>query len=112
MDVDPKIIDPAKLDRLADVAVRVGLNVQPGQEVVVTAGVEAIPLLRRIAVAAYRAGASHVTSLLSDDEMSLIRLQNAKDETLDYAPGWLPEGMAKAFYAMPSTFAGSKSMVR
>ncbi|MFC6050737.1 aminopeptidase, partial [Methylobacterium hispanicum] len=34
--------DP-RLDRLATVAVRVGLNLQPGQELVLTAPIEALP---------------------------------------------------------------------
>ena len=36
-----------KLDRLAETAVRVGLNLRKGQEVVLTAPVEALGLARR-----------------------------------------------------------------
>jgi aminopeptidase len=38
----------ARLDRLAEVAVRVGLCLEPGQEVVLTAPLQAVPLVRRI----------------------------------------------------------------
>jgi len=37
-----------KLDLLAEVAVRVGLGLKPGQELVMTAPLEALPLVRRI----------------------------------------------------------------
>jgi len=50
-------IDPVKLDRLAEVAVKVGLRLQPGQDLLLTAPSAALPLVRRIAEHAYRAGA-------------------------------------------------------
>ncbi|SMC78047.1 aminopeptidase [Primorskyibacter flagellatus] len=90
-------IDPQLLDRLAEVAVRTGLNLQPGQDLVLTAPVEALPLVRRVAAAAYRAGAGLVTPILSDAEVTLARYHNATDDSFDRAPGWLYEGMAAAY---------------
>ncbi len=92
-------IDPVRLDRLAEVGVRVGLNLQPGQDLLLTAPVEALPLVRRIAVHAYRAGAGLVTPLLSDPELTLLRYREAPDDSFDRAAGWLYEGMAQAFDA-------------
>lgn len=87
-----------KLDRLAALAVRVGLNLRPGQEVVMTAPLEALALVRRIAEHAYRAGATLVTPLLSDDAVTLARYRHAHPEAaFDVAPGWLFEAMAAAF---------------
>ena len=45
------------LDRLAEVAVRVGLGLAPGQELVMTRTLDAVPLARRITEHAYKAGA-------------------------------------------------------
>ena len=59
-------IDPVKLDRLAEVAVKVGLQLQPGQDLLLTAPAVALPLVRRIAEHAYKAGVGIVTSFLSD----------------------------------------------
>lgn len=86
-----------RLARLADVAVRVGLNLQAGQELVMTSSIDALPLARLITDAAYRAGASLVTTLFHDDEQALSRYRNAPPEAFDTAPGWLFEGMAEAF---------------
>ncbi|WP_043361753.1 aminopeptidase [Belnapia sp. F-4-1] len=86
-----------RLDRLAALAVRVGLNLAPGQELVMTAPVEALPLARRITEQAYKAGASLVTCLLGDDQMALARYRHAPDEAFDTAPAWLFDGMAEAF---------------
>jgi aminopeptidase len=88
-----------KLDRLAALAVRVGLNLRPGQEVVMTAPLEAIPLVRLITEHAYKAGATLVTPLISDDDMALARYRHATPEAFDVAPGWLFGGMAEAFRA-------------
>lgn len=87
----------ARLDRLAELAVRVGLNLAPGQELLMTASVEALDLSRRITEQAYKAGASLVTTLLSDDRAALARYRFARDDSFDTAPGWLFDGMAAAF---------------
>ncbi|KEO61522.1 aminopeptidase [Thioclava indica] len=90
-------LDPKSLEKLAQVAVHVGLNLQPGQELVLTAPAAALPLVRKIAAEAYRAGASLVTPILSDEEVTLARYAHANDASFDTAPGWLFEGMAKAY---------------
>jgi len=91
------VIDPVKLDRLAEVAVKVGLQLQPGQDVFLTAPASALPLVRRIAEHAYKAGAGLVTPLLSDEDVTLARYRFARDDSFDRAPSWLYEGVAKAF---------------
>ncbi len=75
------------LARLADVAVRVGLNLRAGQEVLMTASIDALPLARLITDAAYKAGASLVTTLFSDDQQALSRFRHAAPESFDTAPG-------------------------
>ncbi|MBW7966268.1 aminopeptidase [Bradyrhizobium sp. BR 10261] len=90
-------IDPVKLDRLAEVAVKVGLGLRPGQDLLLTAPAIALPLVRRIAVHAYKAGAGIVTPILSDEEMTLARYRYGQDNSFDRAASWLYEGMAKAF---------------
>ncbi len=85
------------LDRYAELTVRSGVNIQPGQQLVVTAPIEAVPLARLVTEHAYRAGASLVTVLYSDEQATLARFQHAPDDAFDVAPGWLFNGMAEAF---------------
>tara|TARA_R110002167_G_scaffold366432_1_gene596733 strand:- start:14250 stop:15482 length:1233 start_codon:yes stop_codon:yes gene_type:complete len=92
-------IDPVKLDRLAEVAVRTGVNLAQGQELVITAPIEALPLVRRIVVHAYKAGASLVTPIFSDGEITRARYEHGADESFDKAPAWLFEGLGAAFKA-------------
>jgi aminopeptidase len=86
-----------KLDQLARVAIEVGLGLNSGQELVMTAPLEAVPLARRITEQAYRAGASLVTTLYTDDEATLMRYRFAPDAAFDRAAGWLYDGMGTAF---------------
>jgi aminopeptidase len=90
-------IDAEKLDKLAQVAIHVGLQLQAGQDLVLTAPIAALPLVRRIAEHAYKAGAGLVTPIFSDEDLTLSRYRSAPSESFDKATGWLYEGMAKAF---------------
>jgi aminopeptidase len=86
-----------KLDRLAEVAVKVGLGLKAGQELIMSAPVEALPLVRRITEHAYKAGALLVTTFYSDDPSVLARYQYGADASFDYAPKWLHDGIAEGF---------------
>ena len=98
-------IDPQKLERLAATAVKVGLRLQPGQDLFLTAPVSALPLARRIVAEAYKAGAGLVTPILSDEEITLARYRLAPDASFDRAPAWLYEGVGKAFAANTARLA-------
>jgi aminopeptidase len=94
-----------KLDRFAKVAVHVGLNLQPGQELLISATTEMLPLVRRITEHAYKAGALLVTTLYADDETALARYRFGSDASFDHAPVWLADGIAAAFKAGTARFA-------
>jgi aminopeptidase len=98
-------IDPEKLDRLAQVAIKVGLRLQPGQDLLLTAPAAALPLVRLIVRHAYEAGAGIVTPILSDEEVTLNRFRYGADASFDRAASWLYEGMAKAFSANTARLA-------
>ncbi|SEE74716.1 aminopeptidase T. Metallo peptidase. MEROPS family M29 [Rhizobiales bacterium GAS188] len=93
----PISIDEVKLDRLAEVAVKVGLRLKAGQDLFLTAPVAALPLVRRVAEHAYRAGAGLVTPIFSDEEVTLSRFRFGAHASFDRAASWLYDGVAKAF---------------
>src|ERR1700674_540787 len=101
----PTPIDPVKLDRLAEVAIKIGLQLQPGQDLLLTAPTVALPLVRKIAEHAYKAGAGLVTPIFSDEEVTLARYRFGPDDSFDRAAGWLYEGMSKAFSANTARLA-------
>ena len=86
-----------KLDRLAEVAVQIGLGLRAGQELIMSAPIEALPLVRRITEHAYKAGALLVTTFYSDDPSVLARYEYGADASFDYAPTWLHDGIAAGF---------------
>jgi aminopeptidase len=75
-----------KLARYADLLIRKGVNLQPGQRLHVTCPVEAAELGRRVADAAYRAGAKIVELHWVDDEVTLSRFLYAAPDTFDEVP--------------------------
>src|SRR5207247_214795 len=80
-----------RVERYAEIAVRVGANVQRGQIVFVMALVEHVPLARAFARAAYRAGARYVDVYYIDNHIKRALVELGPDEALDYAPPWLIE---------------------
>jgi aminopeptidase len=82
----------ASLNRLADyarLAVRVGLNLQPGQVLGVNALLEQAPLARAVAREAYIAGAKYVDVLFTDQHVRRAHIESAPGDALDWSPPWL-----------------------
>jgi aminopeptidase len=81
------VIDNA-LQRLAELTVKVGANVQPGQIVAVHCEPGKEQLVRAIAEQAYLAGAKFVDVSWFDPWIKRARVLHAADDTLDYVPPW------------------------
>jgi aminopeptidase len=76
------------LTRLADLAVELGANVQPGQIVTVGADHGQFELARAIADSAYRRGAKFVDVQYFDPYVKRARIAHAADDTLGFVPSW------------------------
>lgn len=74
-----------KLEKYAELIVKVGVNVQPDQKVVITSSVESAPLSRLITKKAYEVGASDVIINWADEEITLLRYQNSPIEIFEKA---------------------------
>ncbi len=70
------------LEKYARLVVRVGVNVQPGQEVVVRCLPEQADAARAVAEEAYRVGASRVTIDYSDPHLQRAAVQHAPEDQL------------------------------
>ncbi len=77
-----------RLERYAELAVRVGANVQPGQEVYVRGLVEHADLMRALTRQSYRAGASYVNVVYDDQHVKRAMIELGPDEALTYASEW------------------------
>jgi len=100
---------PGKLSQLAEIAVRIGVNVQRDQELIINAPVEAVPLVRALARHAYRAGARDVLVNYTDQNLARIQLTEGADPIFDHAPTWRYNGITRALQdgAAILTIAGS-----
>ncbi|GIO43718.1 aminopeptidase [Paenibacillus apis] len=77
-----------KLQKYADLAVRIGVNVQPGQNLIVVATVDSAELVRLIVKQAYEAGARSVKVNWTDDTVTRLRYEKAADESFLDDPKW------------------------
>ena len=89
-----------KLELYAELAVKVALNVQPGQRVLIIgplanggASLEAAPLARQIAKASYNAGSPLVETMWGDEEMVLVRYAHAPRESFGQFSAWFPAAL-------------------
>ena len=76
------------LRRYADVAVHVGVNLQPGQELIVSGDLNTAPLVREIVRSAYEGGAPYVHVFWSDEQVGLARFKHAPRDTFGETPEW------------------------
>lgn len=80
-----------QLDLYANLLVRKGVALRPGQELVLQAPVERADFARRVVRAAYRVGAGHVTVLWADDEVSRLTYEHCPLELFEHTPSWQVE---------------------
>ena len=86
----------ASLDRYAELIVRKGCNVQPGQTLYLGADSLSCDIAVKVAEAAYEAGARYVQVDLSDDRFHRARLNLSREEFLDHVPRHVPIRMDEA----------------
>ena len=84
-----------KLKRYADLAIGVGLNLQPGQRLMIRAPIEAVELTHALAASAYDAGCPYVDVSYSDDELQLVRFRHAPADSFEEFPTWRVKGMVE-----------------
>jgi aminopeptidase len=80
-----------RLKRYAELIVRVGVNLQPGQTLFVNGQVEHAELARALARAGYEAGARYVDVRYVDQHVRRAMIEHAEDEVLTDTPSWLLE---------------------
>jgi len=93
-----------KLDKYADVLVKVGLNLQPGQRLQIGwpahgmygIPLELAPLVRLVTTKAYDMGARLVEVIWNDDQLRLIRFQHAAKDTFEEFPKWRAEAIIES----------------
>jgi aminopeptidase len=78
----------AHLQKYAELMVKIGLNLQPGQRLLVVAPLPAAPLVRQVARCAYQNGARLVDAFYGDEQLLLTRFQDAPRDSLGDEIPW------------------------
>jgi aminopeptidase len=115
-------MDAAALARYADVVIRVALNLQPGQRLLVIGplanggvALDAAPLVRAVAARAYEGGAPLVEVLWGDEAITMARFASAPAGSFGQFSGWLPQALADHVargYALLSIHANDPDLLR
>jgi len=111
-----------QLQSYGQLAVRVGLNLRAGQRLLIigplaSGGVslEAAPLVRHIAAAAYQAGASLVETIWGDEPLQMTRFKQAPRDSFGEFSAWLPNALfqhAEAGQALISVYANDPDQLK
>lgn len=76
------------LEKYAELAVKVGVNIQKGQTLMITGYIHAAEFIRLVAKKAYEAGAKHVYIDWADEELTRIKYELAPEEAFEEYPYW------------------------
>ncbi|MDC3416831.1 aminopeptidase [Aquibacillus salsiterrae] len=75
-------------EKYAELALRTGVNLQKGQTLVINSSIEGVDFTRIVVKKAYELGAKNVHINWSDDEITLLKYENAPEEVLTNIPQW------------------------
>lgn len=79
------------LVKYARLILKVGLDIKPGDNLIIRVNEDGLPLCREVVRQAHALGAHHVHLAFYDDDMSLSRFENAPDEAFDSVPGFFAD---------------------
>lgn len=77
-----------KLTKYAELAVKIGVNIQPNQYLYIAASIESAPFVQIVTKIAYEVGAKQVFVDYTDDEITRTRYELAPDDSFDFFPPW------------------------
>lgn len=83
------------IKKYAELVIKVGVNLQKGQKLMISAPLQAAEFARELTECAYEAGAKRVYVDYADEELSKIMYEKAPEEGLKEFPQWLADGKEK-----------------
>jgi aminopeptidase len=103
------------LKKYAEITIKIGLNIQKGQTLLVAAPLVSASYVREVAQAAYNAGAKNVHVEWTDEELTRIKFEHAPDEAFTEFPVWKAKGyeeMAKDDCAYLAIHASNPDLLK
>jgi aminopeptidase len=106
----------------SQLAVKVALNLQRGQRLLVVGplansgvSLDAAPVVRGVAAAAYEAGASLVEAIWGDEGLQTIRFKHASSDSFGEVSAWLPSALVEHVdggHAVLSIYANDPDLLK
>ncbi|BFH63409.1 aminopeptidase [Paenibacillus azoreducens] len=81
------------LEKYAELVIKIGVNIQPGQVLLVQAPLETVDFTRKVVAKAYESGAKFVQVDWDDEKVTRIRYEKAADDSFGYYPKWQADMM-------------------
>lgn len=78
----------AQLTKYAELAVKIGVNIQPNQYLYIAASIESAPFVQVVTKIAYEIGAKQVFVDYTDDQITRTRYELAPADSFDFFPPW------------------------
>src|SRR5690606_41665462 len=85
----------SRIDAYADLLLKVGVNLQPGQKLILRTTTAAVALTRAVVARAYDMGSPYVEAIWSDDGVTRARLMRAPEDSLGLVPEPAGEAMVR-----------------
>jgi len=83
-----------KLEKYAELIVKIGLNLQPSQRLILIAfSLDAAPLVRQVVKSAYKNGSRLVSVIWFDEQLDKIRYQFAPHDSFEEFAAWRTDGV-------------------
>lgn len=104
-----------QLEKYAELAVKMGVNIQQGQTLNINAPLFAVDLVRKIVAKAYEAGAKHVYVEWNDEQVTYLKYKLAPEESFSEYPMWRAKGleeMAEGGAAFLSIYAQNPDLLK
>lgn len=103
------------LQKYAELSIKVGVNIQPDQDLLIRSPIECAEFVRLAVKEAYKYGAKNVHVEWSDEQTSLIKYLNAPDEVFNEFPKWVADqytDIAKRGGAFLSIYAQDPDLLK
>lgn len=85
------------LKKYAELLVRVGLNIRPGDKLIIRVDENGLPLAREVARQAYGLGCHHIHTAFTDDEMTLAFYERAPEKAFEAVPPFFADFSEAAY---------------
>ncbi|MCD7035496.1 aminopeptidase [Metabacillus sp. GX 13764] len=103
------------LEKYAELAVKVGVNIQKGQTLVINASLDAADFVRLVTRKAYEQGAKNVQVDWHDETVARTKYELAPDEAFEEYPSWLAkskEELAEGNAAFMSVVSSNPDLLK